>query len=530
MHSPASTILLLLTAVTVLAFAARRLPIPYPTLMVVAGAAFGWIPGLPDIEFDSETVLLVFLPPLLYAASWQMPSRDFRENLRPISMLAVGLVVATTLAVAALTHYYIADMPWSLAFALGALVAPPDAVAATAVTRHVPLPRRLVTILEGESLVNDATGLVLYRVAVAAAVTGTFSPSAAALELIVAPLGGLVIGLAVGWLAVRLHRHLNDPTVETVATLLTPFAAYLPAEAIGTSGVLATVAAGMYVSHHASSIFSPATRLHATAVWNVLVFLLNGLAFILIGLQIPDVVYAVAQRPAGHVVGLTALVCLAVIGVRLLWVFPAAYLPKLFWNQLCAYEAAPCARNLAVLGWAGMRGVVTVAAALALPQLQADGSPLPHRDVLVLVAFAVVLATLVIQGQTLPAVIRWFHVTPESDHRTHSDAEVRREILTASMSYLDGSARTDESERGMVRHLRERYEHLLTAVAVTSDAHAGYLGRLQLEVLAEQRRKLAELNAAGTVSLETCRRIERILDLDEARVEEILIGPSTNEE
>jgi Na+/H+ antiporter len=525
-HSPAATILLLMTAVTILAFAARKLPIPYPTLMVVAGAAFGWIPGLPEIKFDSDTVLLVFLPPLLYAAAWQMSWRDFRENLRPISLLAVGLVIATTLAVAATAHYYVPDMPWSMAFALGALVAPPDAVAATAVTRRVPLPRKLVTILEGESLVNDATGLVLYRVAVAAAVTGIFSPTSAALQLVVAPVGGLCVGLAIGWLAVRLHRRLNDPTIETVATLLTPFAAYVPAEMIGTSGVIAVVAAGMYVSRHASTIFSPVTRLNATAVWQTLEFLLNGLAFILIGLELPHALAGVGSRPPGYLLGLAAIVCAAVIGIRVLWVAPAAYLPRLFARRLCPYESTACAGNFAVLGWAGMRGVVTVAAALALPQLQADGSPLPYRDIVVLLAFAVVLATLIVQGQTLPAVIRWFQVSPEPKIGRNDTIELRREVLEAGVGFLDGSPRADETEQAMVRHLRERYDYMLAAVTANDDAHTAAIGRLQLEVLAEQRRKLAELSAEGAVSLETVRRIERILDLDEARVDESLRGRS----
>lgn len=525
-HSPAATILLLLTAVTIVAFAARKLPIPYPTLMVVAGAAFGWIPGLPRIEFDSDTVLLVFLPPLLYAAAWQMSWHDFRVNLRPISLLAVGLVIATTSAVAAVAHYYVPDMPWSMAFALGALVAPPDAVAATAVTRRVPLPRKLITILEGESLVNDATGLVLYRVAVAAAVTGVFSPSAAALQLVVAPIGGLIVGLVVGRLAVQLHRRLNDPTIETVATLLTPFAAYVPAEMLGTSGVIAVVAAGMYVSRHASTIFSPVTRLNATAVWQTLEFLLNGLAFILIGLELPEALAGVGRHPPGYLLRFAALVCAAVIGVRLLWVAPAAYLPRLFARRLCPYESTACGGNFVVLGWAGMRGVVTVAAALALPQLQTDGAPLPYRDVVVLLAFAVVLATLVVQGQTLAAVIRWVQVAPEPKIGRNDTIEVRREVLEAGVGFLDGALRSDESEQAVARHLRERYDYVLSAVTSQNDAHTATIGRLQLEVLAEQRRKLAELSAEGTVSLETVRRIERILDLDEARVEESLRGRS----
>jgi Na+/H+ antiporter len=524
--NPVSTILLLFTAVAALTYAARRLPIPYPTLMVLAGAVFGWIPGLPKVEFESETVLLIFLPPLLYAAAWQMSWRDFHFNLRPIASLAVGLVLATTLAVAVLAHELIDGMSWALAFALGALVAPPDAVAASAVTSYVPLPRRLITIIEGESLVNDATGLVIYRVAIVAAVTGAFSPAGAVIQLVLAPLGGVVIGLVVGWIVVRIHTRLNDPTLESVVTLLTPFAAYLPAEELGASGVLATVSAGIYVSRKASVIFSPVTRLNAVALWSVLVFLLNGLAFILIGLQIPDVLKEVSANSMSEVFNLTVLICLTVIAVRLVLVFPSAFLPRFFSARLRARDPMPPVQELVVLGWAGMRGVVTVAAALALPRVTDSGVPLPHRELLVFVAFAVVFSTLILQGQTLGPLIRWLKVAPQDEDDVRLITDARREITTAALEYLSLSAETSDLNCE-IGHLQDHYEHLLSEVlnprrGFDENPDACSLARVHLGVLDEQRRKLGELGSSGVLPLEVCRRVERELDLEQAHLEESL--------
>lgn len=533
MHSSASTILILLTAVTVLAFASRRLTLPYPTLMVIAGAALGWIPGVPRIEFEPESVLLIFLPPLLYSAAWQMSFRDFKANRRPIGMLAVGLVIATTVGVAVVTHAVVDGIPWSLAFALGALVAPPDAIAATAVTQRTPLPRRLITILEGESLVNDATGLVLYRVAVAAALTGHFSVGTAAVQLVFAPLGGVLIGLTIGWIAVRLHRRIEDPTLESAITLLTPFAAYVPAEALGVSGVLAVVTAGMLVSRSASTIFSPTTRLTATAVWNVLVFMLNGLAFILIGLQIPNALTAVAQHSLSETLGLSLLVCLAVIVIRMIWIYPAAYLPRIVAPKLCERDPTPHAGFLIILGWAGMRGVVTVAAALALPEFGEDGQHVPFREILIVVAFAVVLATLIVQGQTLPALIRWLKVAPHEDEDLCADALARREILAATISYLDGVSERDDLDPAMIKHFRERFERLLSSTFQFDEngdldpeavARATAIEKQHREILAVQRQILKHLDKRGQVPFEVFRRIERVIDLEEARLAEIMPG------
>jgi Na+/H+ antiporter len=534
----ASTILVLLTAVTVFAFASRRFVIPYPTLMVLAGAALGWVPGLPRIEFESDTVLLIFLPPLLYAAAWQTSWRDFKANLRPIGMLAVGLVVATTVGVALVTHAMVDAIPWGLAFALGALVAPPDAIAATAVTQQTPLPRRLITIIEGESLVNDATGLVLYRVAVAAALTGEFSPATAAVQFLVSPLGGIAIGLAIGWLTVRLHRRLEDAKLESAVTLLTPFAAYVPAEMLGVSGVLAVVSAGIFVSRCASSIFSPATRLNANSVWDLLVFMLNGLAFSLIGLQIPAALAATSHYSLSETLGLSALVCFTVLALRMLWVFPAAYIPRLMSRALRERDPAPPTNILVVLGWAGMRGVVTVAAALALPEFGADGEHVPYRDILIVVAFAVVLATLVIQGQTLPALIRWLKVEPHEEEELCADARARREILAATISYLDGVSETGDLDRGMIKHFRERFVRLLSTTLPTDEhgdldleaaARAQAQTRLHRDVLTVQRQILKHLDKRGEVPLDVLRRIERVLDLEEARIAEITPGrPGAN--
>jgi Na+/H+ antiporter len=529
----ASAILVLLTAVTVFAIASRRLPIPYPTVMVLAGALLGWIPELPKVQFESESVLLIFLPPLLYAAAWQTSWRDFRANLRPIGMLAIGLVIATTVAVAFAAHAVIEDIPWGLAFALGALVAPPDAIAAIAVTQRTPLPRRIITILEGESLVNDATGLVLYRVALAAALSGGFSVATAGVQLLLSPLLGVGIGVAVGWIAVRIHRRLDDATLESAITLLTPFAAYVPAEALHVSGVLAVVSAGMLVSHSASSIFSSNTRLNATAVWNVVVFLLNGLAFILIGQQIPSALAAVYDYSPNEAWVLVLVVCVAVILVRIAWVFPAAYIPRLLSRSLRERDPAPPANYLIVISWAGMRGVVTVAAALALPKFQPDGTHVPYRELLVIAAFAVVFVTLIVQGQTLPALIRWLKIEPHEEETLCADALARREILAATISFLDGASARDDVDPAMIKQFRERFEQLLdTTLPIDENceldtdaaARADALTRLHRDILGVQRQILDHLDRRGELPLEVFRRIERLLDLEETHIAEIRPG------
>ena len=359
----------LLVPVLLLAVIGRRINVPYPILLVLGGLGLSLLPGLPRVGLAPELVFLLFLPPLLYVGAFYTSIRDFRANLRPIGLLAVGLVVATTAVVAAVAHAAIPDLDWPAAFVLGAIVSPPDAVAATAILRRLGVPRRVLAILEGESLVNDAIALVVYRAALAALATGTFSLGELGLRFVVASLGGALIGLAVGSLVAQLRRPLHDPPVEITISVLTPFAAYLPAEALGVSGVLAVVTAGLYLGQRASGLMDAHTRIRGDAFWDTLIFLLNGLLFILVGLQLRGIMVDLSSRSPLSLLGIGLLISLTVILVRFAWVFPATYLPRLLSPSLRKRDPSPAWQYVFVLGWAGMRGALSLAAALALPAI-----------------------------------------------------------------------------------------------------------------------------------------------------------------
>src|SRR4051812_19645198 len=390
----------LLVVVAVLSALAQRLQIPAAILLLLGGLLLSFVPGVPSIDLNPDLVLFLFLPPLIYAAAWQSSWREFRAALRPILLLAIGLVLATTTTIAVVAHTVV-GLPWPVAFVLGAIVSPTDAVAASATAQSLGLSRRIVTVLEGESIVNDATGLVIYRFAVAAVVTGAFSLWQASWQFVVVSAGGILIGLLIAWPVAWLHRRLDDAPREITLTLLTPFAAYLLADAVGASGVLAVLAAGLYLSRHSSTFFSPNTRLQADSFWNVLVFLLNGLVFILLGLQLPGLLAGLTSQCAAALIGAAALISIVVIVVRLAWVAVATSVLRLLARlNLITYIWGGW-RNAVVVGWAGMRGAVSLAAALALPLTLADGTPFPARTLLIGVTFGVILVTLVGQGLSL---------------------------------------------------------------------------------------------------------------------------------
>ena len=371
-------VLLMLAVVAAVTLLAERIGVPYPILMVVAGLVVGLVPGLPSFELDPDIVLAVFLPPILFQASYFLSPRELWRNVRPISLLAVGLVFTTTLAVAAVVMALAPQLGWPAAIALGAIVSPPDAIAATSIARRLNLPRRLVLVFEGESLVNDATALTIYRLAVVAALgTGAFSLGGAAVSFVTIAVGGAVVGLVVGWLAVWLLSLLDDPPVEVLVSLLVPFAAYLPAEEIGVSGVLATVTAGLLVGLRTPRVMGSNTRLLGASTWKMVIFVVNGLAFLLIGLQLPTVIGDMEGYAAGELTILAAAVCLTVIVVRLLWVYPATYLPRWLFPSIARRDPAPPARVVLILGWGGMRGAISLAAALALPTRRSG--TWPHR-------------------------------------------------------------------------------------------------------------------------------------------------------
>ena len=514
----------LLVAIVVLATLATRLRIPYAILLVLGGLLLGFVPGLPSIELNPELILVLFLPPLIYSSAWLTSWREFRASLRPILLLALGLVLVTTFVIAVVAHT-IAGLSWPVAFVLGAVVSPTDAVAASATAQQLGLPRRIVTVIEGESMVNDATELVVYRFAVAAVLAGSFSLWQAGLQMVLVSLGGLVIGLVIAWPVAWLHRHLDDAPIEITITLLTPYAAYLVANALQVSGVLAVPSAGLYLSRQSSRFFSSNTRLQANAVWNVLVFLLNGLVFLLIGLQLRSIVASIAGLSPLALVWQALLISLAVIATRIAWVYPATYLPRLLRPRLRARDPSPGWRQVAIVAWVGIRGGLSLAAALALPFTLSSGARFPQRDLVIFFTFAVILVTLVGQGLSLVPIIRLLGLERESAlEREHAQAHLV--AARAALSRLDDLASKKWVPQDALTHLRSHYDQKLRTLteAMESagdehfDGHEPGKPRLRQEVLTAERAAVIGLRDRGRIDDETLRLVERELDLEEQRL------------
>ncbi len=533
----------LLVAVAALATLAVRLKVPYPILLVIGGSALGFVPGLPEVMLDPDIVFLLFLPPLLYVSALFTSWRDFRTNIRAISLLAVGLVLMTTFVVAAVVHA-VADLPWAAAFVLGAIVSPTDAIAATAVAQRLGVPRRIVTILEGESLVNDATGIVAYRVAVAAVITGAFSVWEAGLQFVVGAAGGIAVGFAVGWLVVWARRHVSeDPSIQNIVSLLTPFVAYLAAEElphglwerlhdlVGVpadlhfSGVLAVVTTGLYLGRKGPYITSSGTRLQGFATWELITFLLNGMIFILIGLQLGSLVGALDEYTPGQLVRYALLVSLTVVLVRVLWVFPATYLPRRLSRRLRERDPAPSWRSVSVVAWTGMRGVISLAAALALPLETASGDVFPDRDLIIFLTFCVILATLVVQGLSLPAVIRALGLEDDGlgeKEETHGRIGVAEAALERLEQLEDQDwVREDTAERvrGLYNYRRNRFAARFDGDPDGVEERSANYQRLMVELLEAQRQRLVMMRDDGSIGDGVMHRIERELDLEESRLE-----------
>jgi Na+/H+ antiporter len=512
----------LLAAVAVVVRLAGRTLIPEPVLLVLAGLAVALIPGLPEVELDPELILALFLPPLLYWAALHTDPRELRANLRPIALLAVGLVLATTAAVAVLAHNLF-GLPWAVAVVLGAIVSPPDPVAAVAVAGRLRLPRRMVTILEGEGLLNDATALVLYRVAVAAAVSGTFSIGEAGVELLVSAVGGTAIGLAVGWAGSRILRRVSEAPVENTVKLLLPYVAWLAAERVHASGVLAVLACGLLMTRHWGSISSGA-RLQARQLWDWLVFVLEGLSFVLVGVQLRTVVEGIEGRSLADLALAALALNLLVIGVRLAWVFPASWLPRLS-ARVRDRDPYPGWRAVTVIGWAGMRGVVSLALALAIPTEVEGGGPFPDRNLVVFLAFSVIVVTLVGQGLTLPLVIRRLGIGGDDEGAAGDGRQALARLSEIALDHLDAVDPEAEGVPGeLVERLRERYRARLAHLdqQQSEDGHADgsrAYAELVHDLLGAQREELRRLRERGAVTPEVARRLDHDLDLEESRLE-----------
>ncbi|HLZ57754.1 MAG TPA: Na+/H+ antiporter [Ktedonosporobacter sp.] len=506
----------LLVVVAALVTVARQVGVPYPIALVLGGLALGFIPHLPTITLSPDIVFLLFLPPLLYWEALNTPLREFRASLRPILFLAIGLVLMTMTIVAIIAHLVI-GLSWPVGFVLGAIISPTDTVAAAAIAQRLSLPRRVVAILEGESLLNDATALVAYGTASAVVLSGNFSLMQAGWQFLGGSIGGIAIGLLVGVIIVWVRRMLHDSPVENTISLLSGFAAYLPAQALGFSAVLAVVAMGLFLERQGPSIVSPQTRLQAIQLWQVVVFLLNGLLFILVGLQLNIILASHALPPFWTLLGDAALICLTVILVRIAWVFPAAYLPFRLSRRLRESTQAFTWKEVSIVAWTGMRGGVSLAAALAL------STTFPGRDLIVFLTFCVILATLVLQGLTLPPLIRRLEVTDDGALEKE-EVKARKKILHAAMARLEELANEEWVPQDMVHEIREHYQQHGQKVRASLDGDdlfseriAAYQ-RLQRELLTTKRRALIALRNQDTINDEVLRIIQHDIDVEEVRL------------
>ena len=524
MHQ-AEIIVLLFALVAILAVLACRVALPYPIVLVIGGLGLSFVPGLPEVKLNPDTVFYFILPALLYPAALFTSWRDFRRNLRPILLLAIGLVLTTMVAVAWIAHAVVPGLPWAAAFALGAIVSPPDAIAATAIIRRLGVPHRIQAILEGESLVNDATALVALQFAIGSLVTGTFSPGYAAARFVWAAAAGIGFGLLVGVVIRWVQSHLDDPPIQITISLVTPFIAYLPAERLHASGVLATVAAGIFLGWHSPLMISARTRLQVYAFWETVMFLLNGFVFIVIGLQLPGILHTLNRESLTGAVVSAIIICAAVILVRFAWVIPAAYLPRLLSSKLRMRDPIPSWQHIVIVSWAGMRGVVSLAAAFALPLALTDGSSFPGRDYILFFAFSVIFTTLILQGLTLPLLIRKLGIM----HDGRADEEERRARLEANKAAIElieelrANGKFSPDTAGRLRAEYDERVEQLQLCAENPDDCRGEIAtpqyqRLQRKALRAERQTIIRLRNERVINDDALRRIQRDLDLAEARL------------
>jgi monovalent cation/hydrogen antiporter len=515
----------LLVAIASLAVLAGLLRVPYPVTLVAGGAVIGFLPGVPDVTLDPDLVLLIFLPPLLYGAAFFTSVRDLRRNAKPIALLSIPLVLVTMCAVALAAHWAI-GLDWGPAFVLGAIVSPTDAVAPAEIMRRIGAPRRLITIVEGENLTNDWTALVLYRFAVTAVVTGSFSLVEAVPEFLATGVGGVAIGLIAGRIIREIRARLDDPPTEITISILSGYAAYLPAEELGLSGVIAAVTVGLYMGWHTPQLTTPLMRLQGVAVWEIMTFLLNAVLFLLVGLQLPGVLDRLSGHSGGELAGWALLVSAVVIAVRLVWIFLIPYAVAMTDGGLSGEgpQRAPPAERLA-LGWAGMRGSVSLAAALAIPISIDAGGPFPDRELIVFLTFAVILVTLVGQGLTLAPLVSALGLQDDGVEE-REERVARQRVAEAALGRIDElddpgwiSSESIQRARNLLDYRRRRFGALAEGDGDGFEEQTNAWRRLMYDLYDAQREELVLMRNRGEISDEVRRRIERDLDLEESRLE-----------
>ncbi len=515
-------VIILLAVVTALAEVTDRVRIPYPILLVLAGLAIGLLPGIPRLDIDPDIIFLLFLPPMLYADAWYTSWPEFKAARRPISLLAIGCVIFTTCAIAWVARSFIPGMGWPEAFVLGAIISPTDTIAATAATKGLHVPRRVVTIIQGESLVNDSTGLIAYRFAVAAVVTGVFSFQEATLQFFWVAGGGILLGLGIGYMFKWIHQITPDnATTDTTLTFITPFVCYLVADHLGLSAVLAVVSCGLLLSRKANEFLSQKARIQAIATWDTVVFIMNGIIFILIGLQLPYVLDAIRNFSLSDLIGYGLLISLAVIVIRILWVFPGAYVPRWLSKRVRDDEPETNIKSVTLVAWSGIRGVVSLAAAMALPLTIADDSAFPNRDLIIFLTFSVIFATLVLQGLSLRPLIKWLGI--KSDGREVKDElEARLRIARSVIEHIEENYSLLKDD--ILNQIKTKYEIRIQRILkdqsqqkLDDEVIREFLN-IQHELLQTERKMVLQLRKEGKITEDVLRRIDYELDLEETRL------------
>lgn len=521
-------IIIVLTLLIALLAIAERFKLPHSVLLVLSGLGIAFIPSIPAITLNPDVVFFIFLPPILYDAASNTSWHDFKAEAWPISTLAIALVFFTTVTVAISTHFLIPGFPWPLAFVLGAIVSPPDAVATTSITKGLGLNRRVTTILEGESLVNDASALIAYRLSIAAIGTGSFVYWQAGLNFLVIGCGGIAAGLAIGYVVIFIQkRFLNNSIISTSLTLITPFIAYLTAERLHTSGVLAVVTTGLMISWRASEIYSYQTRIRNKAVWDTVIFLLNGFVFILIGLQLRNIVNDLQQYSVRQLFVYGLIVSFVTIVVRILWVFTAAFSPLVRRSRENERDDRDTWKNVMIVAWTGTRGIVSLATALALPLTLADGSAFPHRSLVLFLAFVVIFVTLVVQGLSLPLLIRLLRIK-NSHNQENEERNLRMFMATRVVNFIEAEF-PYEINVDLKSQLKSRYIDLIETFSNDKE-HSLSRQRLpgfsdflkaQPEIQKFERKLLIQLHKDGSFSQAAIRRVEQELDLAELQLKRI---------
>jgi Na+/H+ antiporter len=529
-------VIFLMTILVVLSAFTDKIKLPYPILLVFAGLFIGFVPFLPNLKLDPDIVFLIFLPPLLYDAAFKTSWLDFKKEIGTISTLAVSLVFFTTLTVAIAAHYLIPGFSWPIAFVLGAIVSPPDAVAASGIIKGLGLNKKVITIIEGESLLNDASALIAYRYALAATLTGSFILWKASLQFILVAGGGVLAGLIVGYILVFAHKKIQENVlVETSLSLLTPFLAYILAETFHTSGILAVVTAGIFISWRSREVFSFQTRLRANVVWDTLIFLLNGIIFILIGLQLPELVKNLSSTTLYSLIADGIIISIVTIIIRILWVFAGAYHQQILKRKTNSDTINEIVdwKNVLIVAWTGTRGVVSLATALALPITLDNGDDFPKRHSILLLAFSVIMITLVVQGLTLPLLIKWLKIKPVTIEQQKEENDLNLMLAQNALQFINDGFPM-EIDEAVLGRIRKQYEfdynllinrqgnqlHKKQIEYELNSAHQFLMA--QLEVIKFQRQMIIEFQTKGSFSEEALSKAENELDIEELRINSLL--------